>query len=203
MEDGLALPFQHGDRALRHGRAGIILDMKVPFPPGSLLYAMVGLVGVCVAALGAAAGFLVGSWWGTAPGFVVGGCLFLGSVRTTLTLCGVHAREVLHSTTEGSTEEKAAAQMVLRTATLYEAAVFPLTPGGVSAEERRTRRIAAYHFAAHDSLPRSVRVAAAAALEAIDEGLEAKHARAEIWALNWTVLECHRDRVHLHDDQTP
>ncbi|MET8413152.1 hypothetical protein ABZV34_34750 [Streptomyces sp. NPDC005195] len=41
----------------------------------------------------------------------------------------------------------------------------------------------------------------AAALEAIDEGQDAKHAHAEVWALNVAVRDCRTDRVHLYADQ--
>ncbi|MFF4490640.1 hypothetical protein ACFY0F_29920 [Streptomyces sp. NPDC001544] len=52
----------------------------------------------------------------------------------------------------------------------YEAAVFPLSAGGVSDEERLARRGAAYRVAAEAALPTPVRAAAAAALAALDEG---------------------------------
>lgn len=59
---------------------------------------------------------------------------------------------------------------VLAAVAKYESAVFPMTPGGVSPEERLARRTAAYHLASEDTLPRAVRVAAAGALAALDEG---------------------------------
>ncbi|MET8944018.1 hypothetical protein ABZX30_10610 [Streptomyces sp. NPDC004542] len=52
----------------------------------------------------------------------------------------------------------------------YEAAVFPMSVGGVTAKERLARRSAAYRLAAEAALSTPVRVAAAAALAALDEG---------------------------------
>ncbi|MFE5141336.1 hypothetical protein ACFRDV_27360 [Streptomyces fagopyri] len=42
--------------------------------------------------------------------------------------------------------------MVLHAVTHYKAAMFPLRPGGVSADERELRRAIAYRFAARDGL---------------------------------------------------
>jgi hypothetical protein len=52
----------------------------------------------------------------------------------------------------------------------YESAVFPMTSGGVTEDERLARRTAAYHLASEDALPQDVRAAAAAALAALDDG---------------------------------
>ncbi|MFI2215101.1 hypothetical protein, partial [Streptomyces sp. NPDC020141] len=73
---------------------------------------------------------------------------------------------------------------VLAAVVVYQAAVFPLTPDGVTDEERMLRRTLAYRFAAFDGLPRPVRVAAAEALEALDQGLDADRARAAMTALS-------------------
>ena len=58
----------------------------------------------------------------------------------------------------------------------YEAAVFPVVPGGVLEAERDARRTVAYRVAAWDGLPHPVRASAAAALEAIDQGEDAARA---------------------------
>ncbi|MFD4135000.1 hypothetical protein [Streptomyces goshikiensis] len=71
----------------------------------------------------------------------------------------------------------------------YQAAAFPLTPDGVSDEERDARRTVAYRIAAHDGLPLPVRVSAAAALEAIDEGHDTEGAHAAMKALSLSVYE--------------
>lgn len=86
------------------------------------------------------------------------------------------------------------ADAVLLGVALYQAAVFPLIRDGVSEEEARARRTGAYRLAAYDSLPRTVRVSAAAALEAIDEGQDAEQALAAVKALTLTVYDCRAGR---------
>ncbi|MFD3539133.1 hypothetical protein ACFWUQ_06480 [Streptomyces sp. NPDC058662] len=71
----------------------------------------------------------------------------------------------------------------------YRAAVFPLTPDGVTEEERTVRRTVAYRISAYEGLPHPVQVSAAAALEAIDQGLDAQRAEAAMKALCITVYE--------------
>lgn len=76
----------------------------------------------------------------------------------------------------------------------YEAAVFPVVPGGVLEEERTARRTVAYRIAAWDGLPHLVRATAAAALEAIDQGEDAARARGAMKELAATV---YRQRTPL------
>lgn len=71
----------------------------------------------------------------------------------------------------------------------YQAAVFPLTPDGVTEEERRARRHIAYRISAYEGLPHPVQTSAAAALEAIDDGLDAERAEAAMKALGITVYD--------------
>ncbi|MYZ40826.1 MULTISPECIES: hypothetical protein [unclassified Streptomyces] len=71
----------------------------------------------------------------------------------------------------------------------YQAAVFPLIAGGVSEEERDARRTVAYRVTAFDGLPRAVRVSAAEALEAVDQGRDAERAGAAMRALSLTVYD--------------
>lgn len=58
----------------------------------------------------------------------------------------------------------------------------------------RNRRPVAYRISASDGLPRSVRVATAAALEALDNGLDAEHARAAVKDLILAVYGCRGSR---------
>ncbi|MFE4056568.1 hypothetical protein ACFXP3_09775 [Streptomyces sp. NPDC059096] len=81
------------------------------------------------------------------------------------------------------------ADAVLMSIARYQAAVFPLVPDGVSEEERDARRTVAYRAAAHDGLPLAVRISAAEALEAVDQGLDADRAHAAMKALSLTVYE--------------
>ncbi|MFI1284180.1 hypothetical protein ACH4U5_26095 [Streptomyces sp. NPDC020858] len=71
----------------------------------------------------------------------------------------------------------------------YQAAVFPLTPDGVAEAEREARRTMAYRISAYEGLPHQVRASAAAALEAIDQGLDAKRAETAMKELCLTVYD--------------
>ncbi|MEU8992887.1 hypothetical protein AB0C98_42025 [Streptomyces sp. NPDC048558] len=86
------------------------------------------------------------------------------------------------------------ADVVLLSVATYEAAVFPLTSDGVSDDEQEARRTVAYRLSAYDGLPRSVRVSAAAALEALDDGADAERARAAVKELPLAVYECRNGR---------
>ncbi|MGW6744821.1 hypothetical protein ACWGDX_29490 [Streptomyces sp. NPDC055025] len=86
------------------------------------------------------------------------------------------------------------ADAVLVSIATYQAAVFPLIAGGVSEEERDARRTVAYRVTAYDGLPRAVRVSAAEALEAVDQGLDAGRADAAMRALSLTVYDHRRAR---------
>ncbi|MFE7099826.1 hypothetical protein [Streptomyces erythrochromogenes] len=81
------------------------------------------------------------------------------------------------------------ADAVLVCVATYQAAVFPLTALGVSEEERVARRGVAYRVCAHEGLPQVVRVSAAAALEAVDEGVDAVRAHAAVRALSLAVYD--------------
>ncbi|MDJ0384965.1 hypothetical protein [Streptomyces sp. G-G2] len=72
---------------------------------------------------------------------------------------------------------------------MYQAARFPLAQGGVSAAECEARRTVAYQLSAYEGLPRQVQVAAAAALEAIDQGKDAETAAEAMSELRVTVYE--------------
>ncbi|WP_327266496.1 hypothetical protein OG444_38385 [Streptomyces sp. NBC_01232] len=76
----------------------------------------------------------------------------------------------------------------------YQAAVFPLTAEGVSEVEREARRKMAYRISAYEGLPYPVRTSAAAALEAIDQGVDPKRAETAMKALCLTVYDNRRGR---------
>ncbi|MEU0039432.1 hypothetical protein [Streptomyces sp. NPDC006333] len=92
--------------------------------------------------------------------------------------------------------------MALHAVALYEAAVFPLRPGGVSPDDRELRRLIAYRFTAREGLPQRVRVAAAEALGAVEQSQDAKQAQAAVWTLNEAVRDCRPGFIHLHDGQS-
>ncbi|MFJ2218289.1 hypothetical protein ACIQVO_38850 [Streptomyces sp. NPDC101062] len=79
------------------------------------------------------------------------------------------------------------ADAVLLSIATYQAAVFPLVPDGVSEEERSARRTVAYRAAAHDGLPLPVRISAAEALEALDQGLDTDRTHAAMTTLSLAV----------------
>ncbi|WP_405749591.1 hypothetical protein OHA19_05930 [Streptomyces sp. NBC_00012] len=54
-------------------------------------------------------------------------------------------------------------------------------------EEQQACRTLAYRFATYDALPRQVRVAAAEALESIDDGQDKKTAQTTVRALTMSV----------------
>lgn len=81
------------------------------------------------------------------------------------------------------------ADAVLVSVATYQAAAFPLTTFGVSEEERAARRSVAYRVCAHEGLPQAVRVSAAAALEAVDEGADPGRAHAAMRALSLAVYD--------------
>lgn len=81
------------------------------------------------------------------------------------------------------------ADAVLVSVATYQAAAFPLTVFGVTEEERDARRGVAYRVCAHEGLPQSVRVSAAAALEAVDQGADAGRAHAAMKALSLAVYD--------------
>jgi F0F1-type ATP synthase assembly protein I len=70
----------------------------------------------------------------------------------------------------------------------YEAAVFPSSPDGVTAEERDARRTYAYRIAAQDALPETIRLQAARVLAALDEE-ERDRAREAMQELSLAVRE--------------
>ncbi|WP_405814755.1 hypothetical protein OG241_09100 [Streptomyces sp. NBC_01390] len=158
-------------------------------PLRTRVYVMTIAVLVCVVGSGACLGFLVADWAGALVG---SGAAGLGAgfgmlVRPRPTVTPVRP-------TRGDGYAEGIADVVLLSIAMYEAAVFPLTTDGVSDEEQEARRTVAYRLSAYDGLPRSVRVSAAAALEALDDGLDAEHARAAVKDLSLAVYDCRGSR---------
>lgn len=161
----------------------------MPFSPTARLHAKLALLGTCMAGLGACLGYSLWGWWGAAAGasltsvYTVGVTFFYRRrVKASLPAAGSRG------------EEEGLADAVVAGISVYEAAVFPLTPGGVSKAEQKARRTIAYRLAAHEALPSTVRVSAAAALEAIDEGLDPKRAQAAVRELALTAYDCRAAR---------
>lgn len=166
---------------------GILLAMTTPL--GTRVYVMTIAVLVCVVGSGACLGFLLDGWAGAVVG---AGAASLGAgfgmlVRPRPAVTSVRAAR-------GDGYAEGIADVVLLSIAMYEAAVFPLTSDGVSDEEQEARRTVAYRLSAYDGLPRSVRVSAAAALEALDDGADAERARAAVKELSLAVYECRSGR---------
>ncbi|MBM7087185.1 hypothetical protein JTP67_01070 [Streptomyces sp. S12] len=167
---------------------GILLGMMPSLV--SRLYVKIVLIAACMVLGGACLGFSFWWWRGAVVGAILMallvGALVLFSRRRTLMLLGADAAEA-----QGSAEGAADAAVI--GIFLYQAAVDPLTPGGVSEEEREARRSRAYQIAASEALPRKVQVSAAAALEVLDEGQEDERAQAALEALVRSVYESRAD----------
>jgi hypothetical protein len=166
---------------------GILLAMTTPL--STRVYVMTIAALVCVVWSGACFGFLVAGWAGAEVG---AGAVGLGAGFGML----VRPRPAVTSVRAVNGDGYAAgiADVVLLSIMMYEAAVFPLTSDGVSDEEQEARRTVAYRLSAYDGLPRSVRVPAAAALEALDDGVDAERARAAVKELSLAVYECRSGR---------
>lgn len=146
---------------------GILLAMTTPLR--TRVYVMTVAVLVSVVGSGACFGFVLDGWVGAVVGATTTslGAAFGMLVRPRPAVTSVQA-------VSGDGYAEGIADTVLLSIAMYEAAVFPLTPDGASDEEQDARRTVAYRLSAYDGLPRSVRVSAAAALEAVDDGADAK-----------------------------
>ncbi|MEU0787346.1 hypothetical protein ABZ341_38090 [Streptomyces sp. NPDC006173] len=168
--------------------------------PRTRLYAAMALVFGCAMSAGGYAGFRVVGLWGFHAGAALAaGALLLG-VGISIQLCDLQTNEVLDRLLQDDVRTEATTEAALAAVTLYQAAVFPLTSEGVSVTERRARRTAAYRMAADEHLPRPIQVAAAAALEAIDQG-DAKSTTTELIVLRRTTRAYRVGHLREHDGQ--
>ncbi|WP_189958706.1 hypothetical protein [Streptomyces alanosinicus] len=153
------------------------------------VYVMTVAVLVSVVGSGACFGFVVDGWVGAVVGATTTGvgAGFGMLVRPWPAVTVVQA-------VSGDGYAEGIADTVLLSIAMYEAAVFPLTSDGASDEEQDARRTVAYRLSAYDGLPRSVRVSAAAALEALDDGADAERARAAVKELSLALYECRSGR---------
>ncbi|MFF3615715.1 hypothetical protein [Streptomyces sp. NPDC002580] len=156
-------------------------------PPGPTAVTLTVTTVMCVVGGAACFGFIADGWTGavlegsaTAGGVAVG-----ASLRRPRPL--VTGRSAAPGGGDGS--GAGAADAIVPGFASYEAAVFPLTSGGVSDEEKRARRMRAYRLAAYDELPRGVRVSAAEALGVLDEGADPHRARTVVNALSRAIRD--------------
>jgi hypothetical protein len=158
-------------------------------PLGTRVYVMTVALLVCVVSSGACFGFVLDGRVGAVVGAATTG---LGAGFGMLALPRPAVTSVQAVRGDGYAE--GIADTVLLSIAMYEAAVFPLTPDGASDEEQEARRTVAYRLSAYDGLPRSVRVSAASALEALDDGLDADRARGAVKDLSLAVYDCRGNR---------
>ncbi|RSS72812.1 hypothetical protein [Streptomyces sp. WAC06614] len=161
----------------------------VPSVAGRIHLAITFVLVTCGVLVGACLGFLAG---GRTPALVAATAAGVGAGAGAL----LARRQVLaHLRPAGGTAGRpggyteGVSDAVRVSIAMYQAAVFPLTPGGVGEEERAARRTVAYRLAAFDGLPLAVRLSAAAALEALDQGTDPERAQAAMKALSLTVYE--------------
>ncbi len=120
---------------------GILLAMTSPL--GTRVYVMTIAVLACVVSSGACFGFVLDGWAGAV----------VGAATTSLGAgFGMFARPWPAVTSvqvvSGDGYAEGLADAVLLSIAMYEAAVFPLTSGGVSDEEQEARRTVAYRLSA-------------------------------------------------------
>lgn len=159
------------------------------------------LVVGCMLGGGAYAGFIVSGVWGAMAGGLAGTVALAATVRITIWLRDVYRDDAWKSVVVGDGRAEAVAEMTLWGALQYQAVTFPLSPAGASDEERHARRSIAYQIAAQEGLPLPVQIAAADALELMDQGQDRKQAQEAIRLLSEAVRECRTGYVRVNDDE--
>ncbi len=177
---------------------GVCILLAMTSPPDTRVYVMTVALLVCVVSSGACFGFVVDGWVGAVVGATATsvGAGFGMLARPRPAVAYVQA-------VSGDGYAEGIADTVLMSIATYEAAVFPLTSDGASDEEQEARRTVAYRLSAYDGLPRSVRVSAAAALEVLDDGLDAERARAAVKDLSLAVYDCRGNRRPVPNPADP
>ncbi|MET9779088.1 hypothetical protein ABZ023_33380 [Streptomyces sp. NPDC006367] len=129
------------------------------------LHIKITIVGTCAMILaGGLTGALLGGWGDAAVvGLIAGAMTALGSFVSRPRVIEALGKAADRGYADGLSHG------VLTKVSQYEAAVFPMSPGGVTAEERFARRGAAYRVASAGELPHPVRETAATALAALDD----------------------------------
>ncbi|MGZ9935736.1 hypothetical protein ACXNSR_38330 [Streptomyces sp. NC-S4] len=158
-------------------------------PIGSRIHLMITFVLVtCGAVAGACLGVLVsGRLMAVVFGAVAGLGAALGSFFSRRQVLALFQPDHEAVPADGYAEGLADAALVC--IATYQAAVFPLTPDGVTESEREARRTMAYRISAYEGLPYPVRTSAAAALEAIDDGADPRLAETAMKALCLTIYD--------------
>lgn len=159
--------------------------------PAARVHLMITFVmGTFAAVAGATFGLLLGGRTAAVVAAVVA-CLaaVAGSFLTRRQVLAFFRPEVVMVPARRDGHAEGLAQAVLMSIANYQAAAFPIIPGGVSKEEREARRTVAYRVSAYDGLPLAVRVSAAKALEAVDHDRDAARVQAAVQALGLAVYD--------------
>ncbi|MEW1569501.1 hypothetical protein AB0454_42000 [Streptomyces sp. NPDC093509] len=168
--------------------------------PHARLHVAMALLFGCAMSAGGYAGFRLGGVWGFHAGAALAAGALLVGVGISVQLCELQTKQFLDRLLQDDVRTEVTTEAALAAVGLDQAAVFPLTPEGVSATERRARRTAAYRMAADEHLPRPMQIAAAAALEAIDEG-DSKNTSRELIVLRRTTRAYRVGHLREHDSQ--
>ncbi|MFE9812314.1 hypothetical protein [Streptomyces sp. NPDC005548] len=160
------------------------------------------LVAGCALLGGTWAGFGLGGWWGAPAGLLAAALTIMWTMWISIRLRDLYRDDSWSNVVIGDGRAEGAAEMTLWGALQYQTVAFPMSPAGASDEERRSRRKVAYQIAAHDNLPLPVRVAAAEALDVMDQGQDRTAANEAIKALSDAVRECRTGYVSFKKDET-
>ncbi|MCX4721629.1 hypothetical protein ACFWB2_28220 [Streptomyces virginiae] len=163
-------------------------------PLGSRIHLMITFVLVtCGTVAGACLGLLLsGRLMAVVFAAVAGLGAGLGSYFSRRQVLALFQPDSENAPADGYAEGLADAALVC--IATYQAAVFPLTPDGVTEAERKARRTMAYRISAYEGLPYPVQSSAAAALEAIDHGADPKRAETAMKELCLTIYDNRRGR---------
>ncbi|MCX4581457.1 hypothetical protein OHB41_51860 [Streptomyces sp. NBC_01571] len=166
------------------------------------LWAAMALIAGCVLAGGTWAGFCLGGWWGAQAGLLAAAAAFTLPAWIAVRLRDLYRDDFWDNVVIGDGRAEGAAEMALWGALQYQAVAFPLSPTSISETERHVRRTVAYKSAAHDTLPLAVRVAAADALDVMDQGQDKTAANEAIKVLHDAVRECRTGYLRINKDET-
>lgn len=166
------------------------------------LWAAMALTTGCVLTGGTWAGFGLGGWWGAEAGLLAAAAAFMLPVWIALRLRDLYRDYSWDNVVIGDGRAEGAAEMALWGALQYQAVAFPLSPTSISDVEHNVRRTVAYKSAAHDTLPLAVRVAAAHALDVMDQGKDRNAANEAVKVLHDEVRACRTGYVRFNKDES-
>ncbi|MGW6260961.1 hypothetical protein [Streptomyces sp. NPDC055085] len=155
----------------------------------------------CVLTAGTWAGFGLGGLWGAQVGLLAAATAFTLPVWIALRLRDLYRDNSWDNVVIGDGRAEGAAEMALWGVLQYQAVAFPLSPTSISEAERQLRRTVAYNSAARDTLPLTVRLAAADALDVMDRGQDRTEANEAIKVLSDAVRACRTGYLSFDKDE--